>query len=173
MAVLFSVKTIATLRTNEAGIQGVVDTLLGRDQQILFSDYPFGDGGPEIIALLGELGSGKTTLVKALFKTWGFTEIVNSPTFGLVNEYRLPNFKGKLYHHDWYRINEAGELYDAGIEDILHEYPSKQVIEWPEIGDFLLRDLAENYKAKVMWVHIKHIQDMREYTLSFRSNESC
>lgn len=172
MAMPFSLKTIATIQTNEEGIQGVVDTLLGLDQHILVSDYPFGDGGPEIIALVGELGSGKTTLAKALFKTWGSTETVNSPTFGLVNEYSLPNFKGILYHHDWYRVNEAGELYDAGIEDILHEYPSKQVIEWPEIGDFLLRDLADNYKAKVMWVHIKHIHDMREYRLSIRSNES-
>lgn len=143
----------------------MLNAILGLDSSDWVCDYPFGSGGPEIIALEGDLGAGKTTLVKALVKALGCIAEVTSPTFSLVNEYPLPHFEGKMYHHDWYRLKEAGELYDAGIEEILHEHPSKHLIEWPELGDFLLRDLAENYKAKVLWVNIQHAEKEREYRL--------
>jgi tRNA A37 threonylcarbamoyladenosine biosynthesis protein TsaE len=66
-------------------------------------------------------------------------------------------------------VKDAGELYDAGIEELLHEYPSKHLVEWPEIGEFFLRDLAENYKAKVLWVNIEHKENSREYRLRILS----
>lgn len=158
-------KTTAYLQNSEDQLQRVVDTILGKDLSAWVCDYPFGADGPEIIALEGNLGAGKTTLSKALCAAWGCDQDVSSPTFALVNEYTLPHFSGKLYHHDWYRVKEAGELFDAGIEEILHEYPSKHLVEWPEIGEFFLRDLAENYKAKVLWVNIEHSENTREYRL--------
>ena len=164
-----SFKTTAFLSTTENDISRVVDAILGYDKSSWVCDYPFGADGPEIIALEGNLGAGKTTLTKAICTAWGCEQSVNSPTFALVNEYNLPNFNGKLYHHDWYRVKDAGELYDAGIEEILHEYPSKHLIEWPEMGDFFLRDLAENYKAKVLWVNIEHQDNSREYRLRILS----
>jgi tRNA threonylcarbamoyladenosine biosynthesis protein TsaE len=158
-------KTTAFVKATEHEISIVVDAILGIDMSSWVCDYPFRDGGPEIIALEGNLGSGKTTLTKALCNAWGCEQLVSSPTFALVNEYYIPNFQGKLYHHDWYRVKDAGELYDAGIEEILHEYPSKHLVEWPEMGEFFLRDLVENYKAKVLWVNIEHKEKCREYRL--------
>jgi len=129
-------KTTAYINIPETDLHKVVDAIMGKDLSAWVSHYPFGDGGPEIIALEGNLGAGKTTLSKAICVAWGCNEDVSSPTFALVNEYVIPQFEGKLYHHDWYRVKEAGELFDAGIEEILHEYPSKHLVEWPEIGEF-------------------------------------
>lgn len=167
-----SFKTTAFLETTEDRLDCVIDAILGKDLSAWVCDYPFGNNGPEIIALEGNLGAGKTTLTKALCEAWGCNNNVTSPTFALVNEYTLPQFNGKLYHHDWYRIKDAGELYDAGIEELLHEYPSKHLIEWPQIGDFFLRDLAENYKAKVLWVNIEHKENTREYRLRILTPQS-
>ncbi|MEY4192206.1 MAG: hypothetical protein RJA00_437 [Bacteroidota bacterium] len=162
-------KTTAYIETSEGKLQQVVDAILGKDLSAWVCDYPFGTDGPEIIALEGNLGAGKTTLTKCLCAAWGCEQDVSSPTFSLVNEHTLPNYNGKLYHHDWYRVKDAGELFDAGIEEILHEYPSKHLVEWPEIGEFFLRDLAENYKAKVLWVNIEHKENTREYRLRILS----
>ncbi len=118
----------------------------------------------EFYLLRGEVGAGKTTLSQALITAWGITDDVTSPTFSIVNPYTLPNGT-KLYHHDWYRLKEAGELFDAGIEEILNEYPSQHLIEWPEIGDFLLRDLLENFKAKILEIQIIHRGNQRQYQL--------
>ena len=83
----------------------------------------------DIILLDGDLGAGKTTFTQSLAKALGIEEVVNSPTFSIVNEYEFN--KGVLYHFDLYRIEEAEELFDIGFE----EYFSKEgiiVIEWAE-----------------------------------------
>jgi tRNA threonylcarbamoyladenosine biosynthesis protein TsaE len=121
-------------------------------------------GPQEFYVLRGEVGAGKTTLSKQLLASWGIADAVMSPTFSLVNPYTLPNGT-KLYHHDWYRIKEAGELFDAGIEEILNEFPSVHLIEWPEIGDFLLRDLLVNFQAKILEIQIEHQDNHRQYRL--------
>lgn len=77
----------------------------------------------------GEMGVGKTTLIKEVAKQLGFTENVSSPTFSLVNEYPLKN--DSIYHFDLYRIKDENEALDFGIE----EYFSTQnwiFIEWPD-----------------------------------------
>jgi tRNA threonylcarbamoyladenosine biosynthesis protein TsaE len=82
----------------------------------------------------GDMGVGKTTLIKALVFELGGGQ-VSSPTFSIVNEYEIKN--GLVYHFDFYRINDINEVYDIGIEDYLD---SKQwvFIEWPEkISDIL------------------------------------
>lgn len=83
----------------------------------------------DVILLDGDLGAGKTTFTQSLAKALGIEEVVNSPTFSIVNEYEFN--KGVLYHFDLYRIEEAEELFDIGFE----EYFSKEgiiVIEWAE-----------------------------------------
>lgn len=88
------------------------------------------------LLLYGEMGVGKTTLVKELALKLGIKDSVSSPTFSIVNEYALP--EDKLYHFDFYRINDESELLDIGIEDYL-ETNYWKLIEWPEkISDHLL-----------------------------------
>ena len=78
-----------------------------------------------------EMGVGKTTLVKALLKALYCEDIVSSPTFSLVNEYKA---HGEIiYHFDLYRLNDESELYDFGFEDYLN-VNAYLFIEWPELA---------------------------------------
>jgi tRNA threonylcarbamoyladenosine biosynthesis protein TsaE len=77
----------------------------------------------------GEMGSGKTTLIKELVKQSGSKDRVSSPTYSLVNEYQ--GITNSVYHFDFYRIEDELEAYDMGFEEYLDS--SNQVfIEWPE-----------------------------------------
>jgi len=77
----------------------------------------------------GTMGVGKTTLIKEISKQLGVIDIINSPTFSLVNEYEIVN--DKIYHFDFYRIKTEEEALDIGIEDyFFSEY--WKLIEWPE-----------------------------------------
>lgn len=78
----------------------------------------------------GEMGVGKTTLIKALVKHLGSEDNVSSPTYALVNEY-LTDDK-PIYHFDFYRINSIEEVYDIGFEDYLAQ-DAHIIIEWPEL----------------------------------------
>lgn len=81
-------------------------------------------------AFFGDLGSGKTTFIKAICNELNVVDIVNSPTFSLINEYRSE--KGNtIYHMDFYRINSINEALDIGIEDYLTTN-NYCFIEWPE-----------------------------------------
>lgn len=89
----------------------------------------------KLILLHGEMGVGKTTLVKHIAKSLGCKDTISSPTYALVNEYELSD--GLLYHFDLYRVNSEEELYDFGIEDYLHS-GEWIVIEWPELVQHML-----------------------------------
>ena len=81
------------------------------------------------ILFYGEMGSGKTTLISALVKALGGLDDVSSPTFSLVNEYIVKD--DKVYHFDFYRIENEIEALDIGIEDYL--YSGHWIfIEWPD-----------------------------------------
>jgi len=84
----------------------------------------------KILLFYGEMGVGKTTLIKEICSVLEITDIANSPTFSLANEY-VTNTNEIVYHFDFYRINNEEEAYDIGIEDYLY---SKNwcLIEWPE-----------------------------------------
>ncbi len=71
----------------------------------------------KIWLLEGEMGAGKTTLIKAVCKILGVPQTVQSPTYGLVNEYTYS--AGKVYHFDFYRINTEAEALDIGFEEYL------------------------------------------------------
>lgn len=83
----------------------------------------------KILLFNGEMGVGKTTLIKEIVKQLGVTDTVSSPTFSLVNEYHS-TLGGKIYHFDFYRINKEEEAMDMGIEEYFY---SKNwcLIEWP------------------------------------------
>jgi tRNA threonylcarbamoyladenosine biosynthesis protein TsaE len=94
----------------------------------------------KVLCLYGDMGAGKTTLVKTLVKELGGNEEVSSPTFGIVNEYH--SIKGALlgYHFDFYRLNDEMEALDLGFEDYLNQ-DAWIFIEWPEkIPSFLPED---------------------------------
>ncbi len=92
--------------------------------------------GRRIFAFYGSLGAGKTTIIKAFCKLLGASDLVSSPSFTIVNEYRTVNGES-LYHIDFYRINKKEEVYDFGIEEYLSD-GSYCFMEWPEIIDDLL-----------------------------------
>ncbi|WP_100611559.1 tRNA (adenosine(37)-N6)-threonylcarbamoyltransferase complex ATPase subunit type 1 TsaE [Confluentibacter lentus] len=81
------------------------------------------------LLVYGDMGVGKTTLVKAIVKLLGSNDEVSSPTFSIVNEYEAKNIL--IYHFDLYRIKDVEELYNFGIEDYLFS-DNWSIIEWPE-----------------------------------------
>lgn len=92
--------------------------------------------GGDVLALSGELGSGKTTFVQGLAKALGIREQITSPTFVLMKIYRLPKpFKNitQLCHIDAYRLDCADELAAIGAGEYIGDAQTLTVIEWPEL----------------------------------------
>jgi len=84
---------------------------------------------PKTLLFYGEMGVGKTTLIKELVKQLGVTETTSSPTFSLVNEYQGSH--NTVFHFDFYRIEHEDEVYDIGIEDYFYQ-DAWCLVEWPE-----------------------------------------
>jgi len=91
----------------------------------------------------GDMGAGKTTLIKSLCITLGMKETASSPTYSIVNEYVYPH--GKIYHFDFFRIKSQNEAFDIGFEEYLSsgEYC---FIEWPQN----IADLLPQHYIKIM-----------------------
>ena len=83
----------------------------------------------DVILITGEVGTGKTTLIKEYCKLIGVEEIVNSPTYTLINEYQ--NKSGKIVHMDLYRVEDINEINELGLFEYLEN--NIVIIEWPEI----------------------------------------
>lgn len=98
-------------------------------------------GGRSIFAFYGKMGAGKTTFIKALCEALGVDDVVNSPTFSIVNEYRSDTTGELVYHFDFYRINKLEEVFDMGYEDYFYS-GARCFIEWPELIEELLPDDA-------------------------------
>jgi tRNA threonylcarbamoyladenosine biosynthesis protein TsaE len=92
-----------------------------------------------IFAIYGDLGAGKTTLVKALCAELGTEDVVKSPTFAIVNVYHAP--QDEVYHFDFYRIRDLVEVFDLGYEEYF-DSGKYCFIEWPEMIAPLLPDAA-------------------------------
>src|SRR4051812_29961144 len=71
----------------------------------------------KIFLLDGQMGAGKTTLIKALARALNSVDAFSSPTYSIVNEYKYPG--GKIYHFDLYRLRSVDELFDLGIEEYI------------------------------------------------------
>lgn len=104
----------------------------------------------KVVLFYGEMGAGKTTLIKEICTQLGVADNMSSPTFGLVNEYHTKE-SDTIYHFDLYRIKKIEECLDMGMEEYLYS-GNYCFIEWPEIAIPLLPD---NYCS----VHIKTEKD--------------
>lgn len=109
----------------------------------------------KIILFNGEMGVGKTTLIKQLCKTLGVKDATSSPTFSLVNEYYTSNNE-IVYHFDFYRINKESEALDMGIDDYLYsgnwcfiEWSEKVVSLIPDEHSVITIGLLENGKRNL------------------------
>ncbi|WP_317128739.1 tRNA (adenosine(37)-N6)-threonylcarbamoyltransferase complex ATPase subunit type 1 TsaE [Winogradskyella algicola] len=89
----------------------------------------------KVILFDGKMGAGKTTLINALLKAMKSDDVATSPTFSIVNEYKLEN--DKIFHFDFYRIESIEEAYNFGIEDYLYS-DNWLFIEWPDRIEELL-----------------------------------
>lgn len=101
--------------------------------------------GGMILALSGELGTGKTTFTKGLATAFGITKNVTSPTFAIMNVYELPEEKNTiktLVHIDVYRLESPDEILTIGVEDYLGEPNTLVVIEWPK----KIQPVLDNYE---------------------------
>lgn len=94
-----------------------------------------------VFAFNGKMGAGKTTFIKAICEELGVTDVITSPTFAIVNEYRSEETSELIYHFDFYRIKKLDEVYDMGYEDYLYS-GALCFIEWPELIEDLLPEDA-------------------------------
>jgi tRNA threonylcarbamoyladenosine biosynthesis protein TsaE len=99
-----------------------------------------------IFLLSGKMGAGKTTLIKEICKALGVIDVVNSPTFSIVNEYTTKD-GSSVFHFDLYRIKSPVELLDIGYEEYIYS-DSVCLIEWPELAIDLM-------PSSYVYVHIE------------------
>ena len=109
-------------------------------------------GGGDTIALIGDLGAGKTTLVGGLVEALG--GVASSPTFSLVNEYPTPRFT--VWHVDLYRIEREAELPELGLDDVIGNRRGISLIEWADKFAVLPSDHLR--------LELAHIKDARSLT---------
>lgn len=94
-------------------------------------------GDATVFAFYGSMGAGKTTFIKAVCEELGVEDVISSPTFAIVNEYRSATTDELIYHFDFYRIKKLDEVYDMGYEDYIYS-GALCFIEWPELIEELL-----------------------------------
>ena len=96
-------------------------------------------GDSTVFAFYGNMGAGKTTFVKAVCEELGVVDVITSPTFSIVNEYRSEQTGELIYHFDFYRVKKIEEVYDMGFEDYFYS-GALCFIEWPELCEEVLPD---------------------------------
>ena len=104
-------------------------------------DFVANIGENTVFAFYGKMGAGKTTFVKAVCEELGVDEVITSPTFSIVNEYRSAMTDELIYHFDFYRIKKIEEVYDMGFEDYFYS-GALCFIEWPVLVEEMLTDDA-------------------------------
>ena len=113
----------------------------------------------DVIALVGDLGTGKTTLSKYIAEALGITETITSPTFTIVQEYhsgRLP-----LYHFDVYRVDDIEEMYSIGYEEYFYG-EGVCIVEWADIVEEIIPE-----DAKVIFIEYGEDEGERLYRCTF------
>ena len=101
------------------------------------------------ILFYGEMGVGKTTLIKELSLQLGFTKVVSSPTFSIVNEYIISENK-KIYHFDFFRLRDEKEAFEFGLDEYFLDKNCYLFIEWPEKIHSFLEDNMVVIKMKLV-----------------------
>lgn len=109
----------------------------------------------KIITLQGDLGTGKTTLTKAICKALNVHEEVTSPSYNILNIYESEY--GSIYHYDLYRLKNRNETENIAIDDAFENYIT--IIEWPE----LIKDIIPNHSIKIKIRD--YSQEAREYII--------
>ena len=94
----------------------------------------------DVISVYGDLGTGKTTLIKGICRGLGYKGIVSSPSFTLINEY---NNSFKIYHFDFYRLKSPEEVYSLGVNEFFFG-EGVCLIEWPDLAKIFLPEKAKN-----------------------------
>ena len=94
-------------------------------------------GDSTVFAFYGKMGAGKTTFIKAVCEELGVEDVITSPTFAIVNEYRSDASGELIYHFDFYRVKKIEEVYDMGFEDYFYS-GALFFIEWPELCEEVL-----------------------------------
>jgi tRNA threonylcarbamoyladenosine biosynthesis protein TsaE len=120
--------------------------------------------GDDIVSVYGELGAGKTQFIKGICSRLGVKQVVNSPTFIIVNEYSSDKI-GKIFHFDFYRIRSLDELYDIGFKDYL-DGGGLILIEWPELVEPVLPDRTK----KIRIFHKGENENIREIKFNGTNN---
>ena len=107
-----------------------------------------------VVALIGEVGAGKTTLTKGIARGWEVPDLIHSPTFTLIHEHkgRLP-----VYHFDLYRLDTIEQIEDLGYEDYFHG-PGVTIVEWAE-------KIQERLPSDHLEIRISGEDDARTFTL--------
>lgn len=108
---------------------------------------------PLVIAFAGELGAGKTTLVRAIARSQGALEPVTSQSYGIVREYL--SAKGHVFHLDLYRLDGAQDLPRIGWDDILRVKRALVMVEWPERA-------AGHLPPGHLTLHLEHVPERPE-----------
>ena len=114
----------------------------------------------KIFAFYGQMGAGKTTLIKEMCKQLGSKDNFSSPTYSLVNEYAIAGKMEKIYHLDLFRLKTMEEALDLGLVDYLSE-ENYCFIEWPELIEDILPDTTVR-------VEIKGENNLREMIIFMR-----
>jgi tRNA threonylcarbamoyladenosine biosynthesis protein TsaE len=109
----------------------------------------------DVIALVGDLGAGKTTLARAILRALGWTGEVPSPTYTLVQGYEPPDVRVPVWHVDLYRLDSPGDVDALG----LFETDAALIIEWPE-------RLGDRLPADALWLHIAGSGDQLRHLTS-------
>ena len=117
-------------------------------REVAATDFLVKCGTARIFAFDGKMGAGKTTFIKHLCEAMGTEDIVNSPTFAIVNVYEISNGE-EVYHFDCYRIKDIREAMDFGAEEYLYS-GNYCFIEWAEMIEPLLPDNTVWVKIEVM-----------------------
>ena len=118
-----------------------------------------------VIALIGDLGTGKTTLTKSIARGLGVTETVTSPTFNIIREYRSGRIP--LFHFDVYRIADPEEMYELGYEEYFYG-DGVCVVEWADLIEELLPE-----DAVIIRMNRGASEEEREYIIEGGNEDTC
>ena len=113
---------------------------------------------PHVIALVGDLGSGKTTFTKSIAKAIGVTQEIISPTFIIHREYLIPNSKSYLHHLDLYRLDHEFELDEVGIKNLMKNQ-NVIVIEWADKFRKYVDLFAKINYTKITCIEMEYIDE--------------
>lgn len=104
-------------------------------------------------SFVGDMGAGKTTLISAICNHLTVQDTVSSPTYAIVNEYSFTDQEGKIktiFHADWYRLKDAEDARNAGMEDIMYQQNTYTFIEWASNAIELLNGPYLNIEIEIL-----------------------